>query len=108
MKKLHIALTTDNLEKTIQDYNQRIGVIPCVIVKGEYALWRTDTLNISVRQDPERKPGALRHLGWEDPSANEFSSDSDINGILWERFNAQQQADEINVTWPETNYVPAQ
>jgi len=31
----------------------------------------------------------------------------DVNGIVWERFNAQQQADEINELWPEANFRPA-
>ena len=46
-----------------------------------------------------------RHLGWEDPSATEFSQDIDVNGIVWERFNAQHQADEINQIWSEANYT---
>ena len=91
---------------TVKDYSQRIGMQPCAVVKGEYALWRTDILNLSIRQDSKCKPGELRHLGWEDSEATEFSIDTDVNGILWERFNSQQQADEINETWPDTNYEP--
>jgi len=106
MKKLHIAISTDNIAKTIEDYSHRIGAQPCAIVEGEYALWRTNTLNISIRQDSKCKPGELRHLGWEDPLASEFTAETDVNGILWERFNAQQQAAEINETWPGTNYEP--
>ena len=30
-----------------------------------------------------------------DSSAQEFSGDTDVNDIVWERFSAQQQADEI-------------
>ena len=106
MKKIHIAISTIDIEKTIEDYNQRIGVKPCVIVKGEYALWRTESVNISVRHDTKCKPGELRHLGWEDSSANKFSVDTDVNGILWEQLNVQLQADEINETWPGTDYEP--
>jgi hypothetical protein len=29
-----------------------------------------------------------------------------VNGIVWERFNAQQQADEINEIWSQANYQP--
>lgn len=106
MKKLHIALSTDRIEETITDYSKRLGAAPCVTVAGEYALWRTDTLNVSVRQDPTCAPGSLRHLGWEDDSATGFSQDTDINGIVWERFAAQHQADEINEIWPGTRYQP--
>lgn len=106
MKKLHIAISTDNVEETVADYSGRLGVQPCSFIRGEYALWRTESLNVSVRQDPDCKPGSLRHLGWEDPAAAEFSQNTDVNGIIWERFTAQHQADEINEIWPEANYKP--
>ena len=106
MQRLHLAISTDRIAETIKDYSERLGISPCVIVDGEYALWRTETLNVSVRHDVSCKPGALRHLGWEDPKADAFTRDTDVNGIVWERFNATQQADEINETWPGTNYRP--
>ena len=104
MKKLHIAISTDKIEESIKDYTVRLGAEPCSFIANEYALWRTECLNLSIRQDPSCKPGELRHLGWEDSSASEFTEETDINGITWERFSAQQQADEINELWPEANY----
>lgn len=106
MKKIHIAISTKDIERTIEDYSQRIGEKPCAVIDGEYALWRTDTLNLSVRQDKNCKSGELRHLGWENALSKEFSTDTDVNGIMWEQFNAHIQADEINETWPGTNYEP--
>lgn len=106
MKKLHIAISTNKIEETIKDYTVRLGKEPCSIVMDEYALWRTETLNISVRQDLHCIPGTLRHLGWEDSSATEFTEETDVNGIVWERFNAKNQADEINELWPQANYKP--
>ncbi len=106
MKKLHIALSTDRIGQTIADYTARLGVPPCSRIDGEYALWRTATLNLSVRQDPDCAPGSLRHLGWEDPEATAFTRDTDVNGITWERFSASHQAAEINHLWPDANYVP--
>jgi len=106
VKKLHIAISTNRIEETIKDYSVRLGMEPCSFVAGEYALWRTETLNLSIRQDPSCTPGTLRHLGWEDNSASEFTQDTDVNGIVWERFSAQQQADEINELWPDANYQP--
>lgn len=106
MQKLHIAIATDNIEATIKDYSTRLGAEPCSFVANEYALWRTECLNVSVRQDSSCKPGELRHLGWEDSTAPQFSQDTDVNGIVWERFSARQQADEINELWPEANYRP--
>ena len=106
MKKIHIAISTMNISATVKDYSQRLNCQPSVIVANEYALWRTKCLNLSVRQDPGCKPGELRHLGWEDSSANEFTSVTDVNGILWENFSAQQQANEIKAIWPDTEYSP--
>lgn len=106
MKKLHIAISTNNIEQSIKDYSNRLAAEPCSHIAGEYALWRTESLNVSIRHDPESKTGSLRHLGWEDASVNEFTQDVDVNGIVWERFNAQNQADEINDIWPEANYQP--
>ena len=107
MNKLHIAIATNKIEETIKDYTVRLGMEPCSFVANEYALWRTDSLNVSIRQDATCTSGELRHLGWEDDSADEFSKEKDINGIIWERFSAQQQADEINNIWPEAKYQPS-
>ena len=106
MKKLHIAISTNKIEKTIEDYSVRLGAKPCSFVPNEYALWRTESLNISIRQDSKYVNGELRHLGWEDSSVSKFSQDTDVNGIVWERFSAQNQADEINEIWPEAKYDP--
>ncbi len=106
MKKLHLAISTNIIDATIKDYSNRLGATPCSVVDGQYALWRTDTVNLSIRQDSSCSPGELRHLGWEDPSATEFSQDTDVNGIVWERFNADHQALEINTLWPIAQYQP--
>ena len=29
-----------------------------------------------------------------------------VNGIVWERFTARHQADEINELWPDADYQP--
>ena len=106
MKKLHIAIATNKIEETVEDYSVRLGTPPCSFVPNEYALWRTESLNVSIRQDSKCVSGELRHLGWEDSFATQFSQDTDVNGIVWERFSAQNQADEINETWPEARYQP--
>ena len=106
VKKLHLAISTNDIDATVKDYSKRLGAAPCSVVGGEYALWRTDILNLSIRQDSSCSPGELRHLGWEDSGATEFSQDTDVNGIVWERFNAEQQALEINTLWPIAQYQP--
>ena len=106
MKRLHIAISTDRLAATIEDYTVRLGAAPALVVDGEYALWRTGTLNVSVRLDASAAAGTLRHLGWEDQAAGGFTEETDVNGIVWEHFSAAQQADEINRLWPDADYKP--
>ncbi len=106
MKRLHLALSSHDIEASVADYSARFGQPPCVHVRGEYALWRTAAVNLSVRHDPACSPGSLRHLGFEDPQAAAFSVSEDVNGIAWERFTAAQQAEEIEQAWPGTNYRP--
>jgi catechol 2,3-dioxygenase-like lactoylglutathione lyase family enzyme len=107
MKKLHIALSTNDIAASIKDYTTRLGCAPCSEVANEYALWRTESLNFSIRQDVSCPAGELRHLGWEDDAAEAFSEQKDINGVTWERFSAAQQAEEINALWPEAKYLPS-
>lgn len=107
MKKIHIALSVDSIEESVADYSARLGVQPSVEIPSEYALWRTDNINFSIRKDSTCTPGTLRHLGFEDPGVNKFTQESDINGVIWESFNKLNQADEIKSIWPETDYDPS-
>ena len=103
MRALHLAISVSNIEQSVADYSIRLGVAPIVVVPGEYALWRTPTLNLSIRKTNERS-GTMRHLGWEDSEATELSAEADCNGIIWEKFAAFHQAQEINEVWPNANY----
>ncbi len=100
MRRLHIALGVADIAQTVEDYAERLQAQPSVVVPGEYALWRTPSLNFSVRRVPAEEVGQLRHLGWEDSQAEAFSQDTDCNGVVWERFNLSQQLDEVALTWP--------
>ena len=57
MKKLHIALSVSDIEQSVLDYSSRLSQEPDLVIPGEYALWRTDTLNISIRRVADEKPG---------------------------------------------------
>ena len=94
MKKIHIAIGVSDISRSVKDYSERLGCQPVVVIANEYALWRTDILNFSIRYDAAN-PGMLRHLGWEDSSACEFTQEKDVNGIVWERFTTEQQSNEI-------------
>ena len=95
MRTLHLALAVSNIEQSVADYSARLGALPVAVVPGEYALWRTATLNLSIRKTSELS-GTLRHLGWEDTGAKESSAETDCNGIIWENFAASHQAQERN------------
>ena len=101
--RFHIALSATDVEAAVADYRARLGVEPVVTVRGTYALFRTGELNLSIRQDDAVPSGQLRHLGWEDPKASTFSKETDSLGIVWERFNAEAQAKEIEAAWPGTD-----
>jgi len=105
MKKIHLAIATDNIAATIEDYSQRLECEPVLVIPNEYALWRSDFFNISIRQDSTCKPGELRHMGWEDSEAKAFTTSIDVNGLLWESFTAEHQSEEIEEAWPGTGYV---
>lgn len=101
MKKFHIALAVKDITESVQDYSMRLGMQPVCVIPGEYALWRTESLNFSIRKDPE-SVCQLRHLGWEDAKATQFSSEKDVNGILWESFSEEVQKEEIENIWPKS------
>ena len=94
MKRFHIALAVENLDNSIADYSLRLGQNPTVVVSDKYAMWRTDTLNFSINQIPDRA-GQLRHVGFEDESVQGFSSNYDTNGLEWELFSPEAQDQKI-------------
>jgi len=94
MRRFHIALAVADLGESIRDYSRRLGAAPIAVVAGKYAMWRTDQLNFSINQIPERA-GQLRHLGFEDDAATGFSSDHDVNRIEWELFSPAAQDEKI-------------
>lgn len=90
MKRFHIALAVADLQASIADYSERLGQPPSAVVPGKYAMWRTDLLNFSINESPERA-GPLRHIGFEDDSVSGYSSTRDVNGIEWEVFSVAEQ-----------------
>jgi len=41
----------------------------------------------------------LRHLGFEDEDAEAMTASTDVNGLVWEHFSAEQQAGEIEAVY---------
>jgi hypothetical protein len=104
MKKLHIAIGVDDIEESVKQYSVEFNESPVLIIPGQYALWRTDFLNVSIRKTKPEEIGKLRHLGWEKESVDKFSIKKDCNGIEWEEFDAKLQEKEIKSIWPEIQY----
>jgi hypothetical protein len=75
LRRFHIALAVSELDASIREYSSRLGVGPCCVVEGAYALFRTDQVNFSISVRPEAA-GTLRHLGFEDPAAPETLASS--------------------------------
>lgn len=96
-EKFHIALEVTDIAASVDEYNKRLGCEAEVVIDNEYALWRTDTLNFSIRQGANA--GKLRHVGFEDSNATEFSKETDVNGLVWERFDTEHQKQEIKNIW---------
>lgn len=103
--KVHLAVAVQDLEASVADYNKRLGQEADLVIPGEYALWRTKILNLSIRVTGE-EVGRVRHVGFEDEHAAEFTAERDLNGLLWENFNSQHQAQEIQAAWPSVQYTP--
>jgi len=104
IKRIHIAISTDDIAASVEDYSKRLAADPVYVVPGEYALWRTDLVNLSIRKcgtAGER----LRHLGVEDSDAQAMSTSTDCNGILWEHFSSNDQDQEIVDVWPDAKKI---
>lgn len=99
--RFHVALGVPDVARSVPEYSLRLGREPSVHVPNEYALWRTEQVNFSIRRADG--PAALRHLGLEDPTATSFSEQTDINGIVWERFTEREQLAEIQRHWPNAS-----
>lgn len=98
MQRFHIALAVADLDASINDYSKRFAQPPQAVVPGVYAMWRTSQLNFSIRQQPERA-GQLCNFGFEDDTAEGFSSETDVNGVPWERFSAVEQDLQVILTY---------
>ena len=79
MRRIHIALAVDDLEASVLDHSRRLGAEPVAVVAG----------------GGER----LRHLGFEDDDAATMTASTDVNGLVWEHFSAEQQAGEIEAVY---------
>lgn len=101
MKRFHISIAVADFAASFADYSTRLGVAPCVVQEGRYALWRTDTLNFSISCKSGQPTGVVRHIGFEDDNEPVFREEADVNGIVWEYFSREGQLEEIRDKFPQ-------
>jgi hypothetical protein len=104
VRRFHIALAVTDLASSVRDYTNRLGQGPTVIVAGKYAMWRTQQLNFSINELPQRA-GQLRHLGFEDDTVDGFSAEHDVNGIEWELFSPTDQDEKIHEMYGNSTQI---
>jgi hypothetical protein len=63
MKRLHLAFSVADVEASADDYLQRFGCQPDLIIPGTYALWHTDAVNLSIWHGGHEASGARRRHG---------------------------------------------
>ena len=68
MQKFHIARAVSNIATSVQEYSQRLGQTPDLIIPDHYALWRAATLSLSIRTSSNAQSQPLRypegHQAW--------------------------------------------
>lgn len=104
--RVHVALAVSDLTASVAEYSALLQSEPLLVIPGQYALFRTDVLNLSLRS-VEGAAGVVRHLGFERDDAPRFAEYRDRDGVVWETFSKEQQAEEIRSTWPSSDYVPS-
>ena len=50
MKRFHVALGISDVGSPADDYSERLGCGPDLLLHGTYALWRKDVVNLSIRK----------------------------------------------------------
>lgn len=103
--RVHVAVGVEDVAASVEAYTEMLGAAPVVVVRDEYALWRTEVLNFSIRRS-DTEAGRVRHVGFERDEAPGFSAQVDLNGLVWETFSRFDQAAEIKALWPDAGYAP--
>ncbi len=103
--KTHLAIAVTDVAASVTEYTTLLGKAPELVIDGEYALWRTGGLNLSIRKTGD-KAGVVRHVGFERDDAPAFTTYTDRNGLVWETFNKSHQAEEIRAAWGDVGYDP--
>jgi catechol 2,3-dioxygenase-like lactoylglutathione lyase family enzyme len=103
--RVHLAIAVDDVERSVEEYTRLLGHAPELVIASEYALFRTAVLNLSIRRTGYGA-GTVRHVGFERDDAQRYAQYKDLNGLIWETFSKEHQAEEIRALWPDVDYQP--
>jgi catechol 2,3-dioxygenase-like lactoylglutathione lyase family enzyme len=78
MKRLHVHVSVDDLQRNIQFYSTMFGCEPTV-TKSDYAKWMLDDPKVNFAISQRGAPAGLNHLGIQVESADELT---EMNGRL--------------------------
>jgi hypothetical protein len=84
-RRFHLAVGVAAPEASIADDSTRLAQEPECVVPGVHALWRTATLNLSIRVVDAADAGQLRHLRWEEPDAVGYADPTFIRRLFRRR-----------------------
>ena len=83
MKGFHIALGVADVEASADDYLQRLGCRPDLLIPGMYALWRTDGSTCRFGKWATKRVGLAGGMGRAMWSGVAMLSSSDyLDGVL--------------------------
>jgi hypothetical protein len=105
LMKTHLAIAVSDIAASVAEYTTMLAQEPDLVIDGQYALWRTASLNLSIRKTGQNA-GTVRHVGFERDDAESFTVLTDSNGLVWETFNKHHQAEEIRAAWGDVHYEP--
>jgi catechol 2,3-dioxygenase-like lactoylglutathione lyase family enzyme len=76
MKRLHVHVSVDDLQKSIQFYSTMFGCKPTVL-KPDYAKWMMDDPRVNFAISMRGAPKGLNHLGIQVESAGDLQEMND-------------------------------
>lgn len=72
MKRFHVHVAVDDLQKNIRFYSAMFGAKPCV-EKGDYAKWMLDDPRVNFAISQRGAESGVNHLGFQVDSAEELT-----------------------------------
>jgi len=112
MKRLHVHIAVDNLDRSVGFYSKLFGAAPSVL-KSDYAKWMLDDpkVNLAISRRDSRNPGVdhlgiqvesdgeLRELAGRPKSAGETTRNQEATTCCYAQSNKAWVNDPSGVRW---------